>query len=84
MQFHFHANQSHFRKNGFALGLAFETEAQGNSEMAYFADKLQSVFTTKVIKARLLKQWPIYNFHDDSQNDFITPDQKIPPLPFYF
>ena len=30
MQFHFHANQSHFHKNG------FETEAQGNLEMAYW------------------------------------------------
>ena len=30
MQFHFHANQSYFHKNG------FETEAQGNSEMAYY------------------------------------------------
>ena len=24
MQFHFHANQSHFHNNGFALGLALE------------------------------------------------------------
>ena len=30
MPFHFHANQSHFHKNGFA-----QTEAHGNSEMAY-------------------------------------------------
>ena len=34
MQFNFHANQSHFH-SGFALRLAFETEAQGNLEMAY-------------------------------------------------
>ena len=36
MQFHFHVNQSNFHKNGFALKTRFETEAQGNSEMAYF------------------------------------------------
>ena len=34
MQFHFHANQSHFHKNGFALRLALK-QAQENSEMAY-------------------------------------------------
>ena len=34
MQFYSLANQSHFRKNGFALRLALKTEAQGNSEMA--------------------------------------------------
>ena len=33
---HFHANQSHFHNNGFALKTRFETEAQENSEMAYF------------------------------------------------
>ena len=34
MQFHFHANQSHFHNNGFALRLALK-RAQGNSEMSY-------------------------------------------------
>ena len=32
-QFLFHANKSHFHKNGFTLRL--KAEAQGNSEMAY-------------------------------------------------
>ena len=41
MQFHFHANQSHFHKNGFALKTRFETEAQGNSEMAYSVKKFK-------------------------------------------
>ena len=31
LQFHFHVNQSHFRTLA-----RFETEAQGNSEMAYY------------------------------------------------
>ena len=31
---HFHANQAHFHKRGFSRG-SFETEAQGNLEMAY-------------------------------------------------
>ena len=34
-QFVFHVNKSHFHKNDFALR-RFETEAQGNSEMAYY------------------------------------------------
>ena len=34
MQFHFYANQSRFYKNGFVLMTRFETEAQGNLEMA--------------------------------------------------
>ena len=34
MQFHFHANQSHFRKNGFALRLALKQRHE-NLEMAY-------------------------------------------------
>ena len=29
MQFHFHANQSHFRKNGFALRLALKQRHKG-------------------------------------------------------
>ena len=36
MQFHFHANQSHFHKRGFALRLALKQTVQGNSEMAYY------------------------------------------------
>ena len=35
MQFQFHANQSHFHKNGFALRLALKQRHE-NSEMAYF------------------------------------------------
>ena len=30
MQFHFHANQSHFHKNGFALRLAFKQRHKGS------------------------------------------------------
>ena len=40
MQFHFHAHQSHFHKNGFALRLALK--AHGNSEMAYCNDSQNS------------------------------------------
>ena len=37
MQFHFHANKGHSHMKGSALRLrSFETDAQGNSEMAYF------------------------------------------------
>ena len=36
IKFHFHANQSHFYENVFALRLASETEAQGNSKMCLF------------------------------------------------
>ena len=32
--FYFHANQSHFHKNGFALGLAMKQRHKGNSEVA--------------------------------------------------
>ena len=35
MQFHFHANESHFHKNGFALRLALKQRNKGTSEMAY-------------------------------------------------
>ena len=34
-QVHFHANQSHFHKNGFCMRTRFEKEAQGNTEMAW-------------------------------------------------
>ena len=34
LQIHFHINQTHFQMKGFAR-TRFETEAQGNSEMAY-------------------------------------------------
>ena len=39
MQFHFHANQSHFHKNGFALRLALKQRHKGTRkwpEMAYY------------------------------------------------
>ena len=32
MQFHFHANQSHFRKNGFALRLALKQRQEGTQK----------------------------------------------------
>ena len=34
MQFHFHANQSHFHKNGFALRLALKQRHEGTRKMA--------------------------------------------------
>ena len=33
-QIHSNANQTHFHKKGFAVGLCFETDAEGNKEMA--------------------------------------------------
>ena len=34
LQFHFHANQSHFRKNGFALRLALKQRHKGTLKWA--------------------------------------------------
>ena len=42
-KFHFHTNQSHFHKNGFALKTRFETEAQRNSEMAHYFQETKIV-----------------------------------------
>ena len=35
-QVYFHANQTHFHLNGFRTWTRFETEAKGNSELAYY------------------------------------------------
>ena len=35
MQFHFHANQNHFHKNGFALRLALEQRQKGTQKWLF-------------------------------------------------
>ena len=42
MQFHFHANQSHFHKNGFAVRLALKQMHKGTPKMAYSVSSLLS------------------------------------------
>ena len=42
MQFHFHANQSHFHKNDFAVRLALKQMHNGTPKMAYSVSSLLS------------------------------------------
>ena len=54
MQFHFHANQSHFHKNGFALRLALKQRHKGTRKWSIS----QSPFSGKTCN-RTLRTWNI-------------------------
>ena len=53
MQFHFHANQSHFHKSGFALRLALEQRHKGTRKWPI----VTSIETPKNPKGAILKPW---------------------------
>ena len=44
MQFHFHANQSHFHKNGFALRLALKQRQKGTRKLPIRRLELGSIY----------------------------------------
>ena len=44
-KFHFHANQSHFHKNAFALRLALKQRHKGNSDLAYCSNDISNHYS---------------------------------------
>ena len=58
MQFHFHANQSHFHKNGFALRLALKQRHKGTRkwpEMAYYLGS--SILIANALEHKIRRAW---------------------------
>ena len=49
MQFHFHRNQSHFRKNGFALRLALEQRHKGTRNDLFLYGLLLSLWCFSIL-----------------------------------
>ena len=49
MQFHFHANQSHFHKNSFALKLALKQRHKGTRKWPIMNVRGQNVPTFKIL-----------------------------------
>ena len=70
MQFHFHANQGHFHKNGFALRLALKPRLKGTRKWPIrFSDgkSINLVLKMNVIKSKmitLMKRTRLLNLKD--------------------
>ena len=64
MQFHFHASQSHFHKNGFALRLALKQRHKGTQKWPIVPDLLawitfDPIFQEKVLEMEQAHPWEI-------------------------
>ena len=67
MQFHFHANQSHFHKNGFALRLALKQRHKGTrkwpieAEVKTQGERVDECVNEVVIGLFHIDQYKLYN-----------------------
>ena len=72
MQFHFHANQSHFHKNGFALRLALKQRHKGTRKWPIVCSVYivcPSVLSCSNLKLHLFQTLEVKNIFKQEKNN---------------